>query len=63
MDLESFLNVAVPIAIFIFFAAVLYGKFREPVSAFFYWIGSLFGWGADKIRDAPSYSKEVVYNG
>lgn len=61
--LEGFLNVAIPVGIFVFLAAALYWKMKEPLKAFFAWLGSLFGWTKDKLSSgaASNITEEIVY--
>lgn len=58
MSLDSFLNVAIPIGIVIFFGALLYSKLKEPIHAFINWIKSLFESGAEQIEQRPYITYE-----
>ena len=50
-QLDSFLNFIIPIAVLIFFAAVIFNGIREPLMGFFGWIKSLFSSGVDKLNE------------
>ena len=58
MSLDSFLNVAIPIGIVIFFVGLLYVKLKEPIHAFFAWIKTLFESSKENLPEPRQY---IVY--
>ena len=59
MNLDSFLNVVIPVGIIIFFVGILYSRMKEQVNAFFAWIKGLIQSGAENMPEAK-YS-EIIY--
>ena len=59
MTLDSFLNFAVPIAIFAFLIAIIYGKAKKPIDNFF---RTVKGWfKGDDDGGGESYSESDVW--
>ncbi len=66
MTLDSFLNVVIPAAIFIFLGILVYGKAKEPIDKFFAMVRDWFKKGDDdvggEITNEPSDYK-IEYRG
>jgi hypothetical protein len=59
-SLDSFLNGAMPIAIIVFFMALIYWKLREPFQAFGGWLKSLFVSASENVPDVR-LPTEITY--
>jgi hypothetical protein len=57
---DSFLNIAIPIGIIIFFVGLIYIKLKEPINQFFQWFKSLFVSASDNIPNV-NLPTEIVY--
>lgn len=64
-SLEGFLNVAVPVGIFIFLAAAIWYKLGIPIKSLFNSLANAMGWTKDKFSsgtvNARNYTEEIVY--
>ena len=61
-SLEGFLNVAIPVGVFFFLAAAIYGKTASSVKAFIAWIIDMFGWASDKVGSGgQNVQQEIIY--
>lgn len=58
MSLDSFLNVAIPVGIVLFFFGLLYIKLKEPIHALLGWIRSLFESSRESLPEPRQY---IVY--
>jgi len=54
MTLDSFLNIAIPIGIVLFFAFLFYSKLQGPIHQLIRWIKSLFEYGVDNVPEQKS---------
>jgi len=65
MNLDQFLNTAIPILLITIAVGWVWFKFKEPLGAFFSWIGDLFSGifsdGKDKVKTSVDGSYEIVY--
>jgi hypothetical protein len=63
-DLNSILNIAIPIGIVLFFIGMIYIKIKEPIDALGHWIKSLFQGAAEKTQEMnmPSLPSRIVYD-
>lgn len=65
MNLEDFLNIAIPLGAFLFLAVILFSRFKDPIMDFFKWMGSLFGSSIEKLSDNATSLKggptEIIY--
>lgn len=60
-SLEGFLNIAIPLGVFVFIGAAFYSRLKEPLQAFFAWIKDLFGWTKEKMVD-DNPIRQIVYD-
>ena len=61
-QLDSFLNVAIPIILLIIAIIFVWWKFSEPLKKFGNLIVGLFASGKDKTAQTFQSSKEIVYD-
>ncbi|MFI5405071.1 MAG: hypothetical protein ACHQ1D_01015 [Nitrososphaerales archaeon] len=56
------MNVAIPLGIIVFLAGAVWWRMREPMGAFFKWLGEMFGSAKDKLADsAGNAPTEIIY--
>ena len=61
-DLNSILNVVIPLIIIIFFIVIIAKAIGfDNIKYFFSWIGGLLGAGKDKLNEATKDSYDIVY--
>lgn len=58
MSLDSFLNIAVPIGIVIFFVGLLYSKLKNEINMFIVWVKGFFESSADNLPESRPY---IIY--
>ena len=56
--LDSFLNVVIPISIFVFFGFMVYKNFKTEIDSLIAWIREK--WGEEKAKEAQQY--QAYYN-
>lgn len=60
-NLDSILNVVIPIGIIIFFAGLIYWKLKEPLQSFFGWMKEMFSSASGKMGEV-NLPTEIVYS-
>jgi hypothetical protein len=61
MNLDSVMNVLMPIVVIAFVFFIFYKPFHEQINSFFRWLKEQFGKGKEKAGEAKDEFGEIAY--